>query len=127
MNYDPFPGRLIDENGNTVNLVALLGGSSPIPGMIRNPSQYDPIALRLVAEDGTVHNLVDLLAPVTQLPEANAQNLHRIYQYGGESSGQMVHGYFYECIENGGVYSWAPLDFGASPIAAFSGETLVIT
>lgn len=131
-NADPFPGRVIGENGEVVNLVGLLGGSSPVPGMARSPSQYDPVCIRLVAEDGTVHNLVDLLrsgggGAVEELPEAGADTLGKIYQYAGETTAGLTHGYFYECVENDSAYSWSPLDFGGTPVAAFSGETLVIT
>lgn len=129
---DPMSGWLIDGSGNVVNIVSLLNGSSPVSGVSRNPKNYNAECLQVVAEDGKVYNLADLLkngggGTVEELPEANADNLGRIVQYSGESTGQMVHGYFYECVETGGVYSWSPLNFGAAPVAAFSGETLVIT
>ena len=128
---EPMSGWLIDGAGNVVNIVSLLNGSSPVQGVTRNPKNYNVECLQVVAEDGGVYNLADLLknsgGAVDELPEANADNLGRIVQYSGETSGQLVHGYFYECVENAGVYSWSPLDFGGTPVAAFSGETLVIT
>lgn len=128
---EPVSGWLVDGEGNVVNIVSLLGGRSAVPGVTRNPKNYSAECLQVVAEDGQVYNLADLLknggGAVEELPEASAENEGRIMQYSGESSGQLVHGYFYECVENAGVYSWSPLDFGGTPIAAFSGETLVIT
>ena len=42
---------------------------------------------------------------VTELPLASATELGKIYQYIGED-GTYKHGYFYECIEDDGAYSW---------------------
>ena len=42
---------------------------------------------------------------VEELPLASATEEGKIYQYIGES-GTYKHGYFYECVEDDGVYSW---------------------
>jgi len=40
-----------------------------------------------------------------ELPLADATQLKKVYQYLGES-GTYKHGYFYECVEDDGAYSW---------------------
>lgn len=129
---DPVGGWLIDSGGNRVNIVDLLGGAGAIAGWEKDPRNFPAYPLAIVDADGQVHNLADLLknagsSVVDELPEASEENLHRIVQYGGESTGGLVHGYFYECVESDDTYIWEPLDFGGTPIAAWSGEILVIT
>ena len=46
---------------------------------------------------------------VSTLPTASADELGKIYQYIGTTSGSIVHNYFYECVSDGEVtptYSW---------------------
>lgn len=43
---------------------------------------------------------------VESLPVASASNVGEIHQYIGTTSGDYIHGYFYECVYNDGVYSW---------------------
>ncbi len=45
-------------------------------------------------------------AQYSVMPEANADNLGKIVQYVGETTGALTNGYFYKCTENAGVYSW---------------------
>jgi hypothetical protein len=42
---------------------------------------------------------------VEELPLASAEQFEKVYQYIGES-GTYKHGYFYECVEDDGAYSW---------------------
>jgi hypothetical protein len=42
---------------------------------------------------------------VEELPLASAEQFEKVYQYIGES-GTYKHGYFYECVEDDGTYSW---------------------
>lgn len=41
-----------------------------------------------------------------ELPVASEEELGNIYQYIGETTASFTNGYFYECIENNGSYSW---------------------
>lgn len=40
------------------------------------------------------------------LPVASEEEVGNIYQYIGETTASFTNGYFYECIENNGSYSW---------------------
>ena len=46
----------------------------------------------------------------TTMPTASAENVGRIVQFVGTTSGGYTHGYFYECKENSGSYSWQQTD-----------------
>ena len=46
---------------------------------------------------------------VTELPLAQASEIGKIYQYIG-ADGTYKHGYFYECVQNSGTYSWNQLE-----------------
>lgn len=127
---DPLSGWLMDAGGNRVNIADLLGGA-PIAGVTRDPKQYPAYPLCVVAADGSVVNLADLLKnsarAMAEFPEADAGNEGWIIQYAGETTSQLTHGYFYECVEVGGNYSWVPIDFGQVPVAQWSDDNLVIT
>lgn len=43
---------------------------------------------------------------VSTLPTATSSNVGQIYQYTGATTLTYTHGYFYECKENNGTYSW---------------------
>ena len=43
---------------------------------------------------------------VAEMPTAAAGYAGRLYQFIGTTGGGYTHGYFYECTEEGGVYSW---------------------
>lgn len=47
------------------------------------------------------------------LPEANATNEGRICQYIGQTSGNLVNGHFYKCVEESGSFYWVEL-FGSA-------------
>ena len=46
---------------------------------------------------------------VTELHLAQASEIGKIYQYSG-ADGTYKHGYFYECVQNSGTYSWNQLE-----------------
>lgn len=43
---------------------------------------------------------------VSTLPTASSSNVGTIYQYVGTTTSSYTNGYFYQCIENSGTYSW---------------------
>jgi hypothetical protein len=62
-NYAPASGRLIDEGGNVVNIVDLLGSAAmPVSASVYDINSYTPRSGRVIGEDGLLYNLVDLLA-----------------------------------------------------------------
>ncbi len=126
---DPVSGWLTDAGGGVVNVVDLLGGGRAVD--TANPANYPAYPLSIVSSDGSVVNLADLLKnsarAMAVFPEPGAGNLGWIIQYAGESTDQLTHGYFYECVKTDDLYQWIPIDFGEVPVAAWSGENLVIT
>ena len=40
------------------------------------------------------------------LPVASSTNVNEVVQYLGATSDGLTHGYFYECVEDSGIYSW---------------------
>jgi len=62
--------------------------------------------LSLLNNRGDVLSSVNIdLIKKEELPTANEDNLGVIYLYTGPDD-EYKHGYFYECVENSGVYSW---------------------
>lgn len=51
---------------------------------------------------------------VSSLPTATADLVGQIYQYTGTTTSTYTHGYFYECKNNGGTYSWENIPTGGS-------------
>lgn len=51
---------------------------------------------------------------VSSLPTATADLVGQIYQYTGTTTSTYTHGYFYECKNNGGTYSWVNISTGSS-------------
>lgn len=49
---------------------------------------------------------VGAIAKESTLPTPSSDYVNKIVQYVGATSGGFVHGYFYECVNNGGTYSW---------------------
>lgn len=49
---------------------------------------------------------VGATAKESTLPTPSSEYVNKIVQYVGATSGGLVHGYFYECVNNGGTYSW---------------------
>ena len=43
---------------------------------------------------------------VDTMPTASVDLVGTVYQFIGTTTGSYVHGWFYECVENSGVYSW---------------------
>ena len=128
---DPMGGFLIDSQGNKVNIVDLLGKDGLIDGWVHDPRTFEALGLCVVGSDGKTYNLADMLKnsgrAQSELPEPSEGNVGLIVQYSGETTDELRHGYFYECVENDGEYVWSPMDFGATPVAEWSGDTLVIT
>jgi hypothetical protein len=60
----PASGRIITEDGTTVNVVDLLsnGSVSPVSNEVYNIDAYSPRSGRVIGEDGRLYNIVDLLA-----------------------------------------------------------------
>jgi len=60
-NYAPASGRVIGEDGKSYNIVALLGGGTPVSDNVYNIDTFAPASGRVIGEDGKPYNLVDLL------------------------------------------------------------------
>jgi len=57
----PASGRILAEDGSTVNIVDLLGGAAPVADEVYDIEAYSPRSGRVIGEDGKLYNLVDLL------------------------------------------------------------------
>lgn len=72
--------------------------------------------LQALMPEGTQHLIQKIKAEkedvfrLSTMPTANAENVGRIVQFIGTTSGSYTHGYFYECKENSGSYSWQQTD-----------------
>ena len=63
---------------------------------------------------------------VSTLPTASADELGKIYQYIGTTSGSIVHNYFYECVSDGQdpvTYSWQNVNVQPTATPTASGTT----
>jgi len=59
----PASGRILDENGNVVNIVDLLNsGATPVSDDVYDIDAYSPRSGRIIGEDGKLYNIVDLLS-----------------------------------------------------------------
>lgn len=65
----PVSGSILNENGQIVNLVDLLGGGTPVSNEIHDVAQYAPRNGNVVRSDGTVINLVTLLGSGTPVDD----------------------------------------------------------
>jgi len=59
--YAPKSGRIIGEDGNTYNMVDLLGGGTPVSAKTVDINRYAPQSGRIIGEDGRIYSLVELL------------------------------------------------------------------
>lgn len=60
-----------------------------------------------ILSDETVEiRTTEYMKRATSLPIPSALNYGEIYHYVGADTNLYKHGYFYECTESGGVYSW---------------------
>lgn len=66
--------------------------------------------------DRTKQYVRDYGGKVSTLPTATSSNVGQIYQYTGATTLTYTHGYFYECKQNGGTYSWENVPVGAGDI-----------
>ena len=62
-------------------------------------------------------------AQTDTLPTPGASYLGQIYQYTGTTTQDYTHGYFYECVENSGVYSWEQTNVQPSDGAVATAQT----
>lgn len=53
---------------------------------------------------------------VTTIPTASAALVDTIYQYVGASTSDYTHGFYYECVNDGGVYKWVNIPVGNDPV-----------
>jgi len=60
----PASGRILAEDGSTVNIVDLLGAAAPVSDTVHDIEAYSPRSGRVIGEDGKLYNIVDLLAGV---------------------------------------------------------------
>ena len=65
-NYSAASGRIINEQGQMVNIVDLLGGGEAVSERVYTINQYAPASGRVIGEDGKIYNIVDLLRNVEQ-------------------------------------------------------------
>lgn len=57
-------GEIIGEDGETKNIVTLLGGGDPVSEEVHDIRRYPPRSGRVIGEDGKLYNLVDLLQEI---------------------------------------------------------------
>jgi len=57
--YSPFSGRILTEEGGTINIADLIGGSDT--GEKENINRFSPRTGRMIKEDGTIVNIADAL------------------------------------------------------------------
>lgn len=72
------------------------------------------------------NSVINGLRQVTELPTASSTEVGNIYQYIGETSGNLTHGYVYECQSSGdpATYSWIVLPtFEAGEVEGGVGRT----
>lgn len=50
------------------------------------------------------------------MPAASAQNVGKVYQYVGETTGSLTKGMFYEVVSNGGTYSYQVINIWLPPL-----------
>lgn len=74
--------------------------------VIANPSETATETLSKVNIDGTVYEVGGDTIQVETLPTAGASEVGNIYQYIGATTATLTNGYFYECVEDSGSYSW---------------------
>ena len=101
------------------NSIAYTGSSNIAGNISYNNSQSQ---LRSTTVQNAITELsnevINGIRQVTVMPTASLTEVGNIYQYIGETSGSLTHGYIYECRSDGGnpaVYSWVELPtFSAS-------------
>ena len=54
------------------------------------------------------------------IPTASASLVGTIYQYVGASTSSYTHGFYYECVNDGGTYKWVNIPVGNDPVAITS-------
>lgn len=62
--------------------------------------------LELTLSDGTPIDCGQVLPQYDTMPIPSASNVGQILQYIGTSTSSYTNGYFYECVNDGGVYKW---------------------
>lgn len=67
-----------------------------------NPS-IEPIDISKITVEGQTIQM-------DEMPLASAGVVGKVYQYIGDTSVDYKHGYFYECVEDNGSYSWIQTD-----------------
>ncbi|OYD06098.1 hypothetical protein [Paludifilum halophilum] len=63
-NYSPRSGRIQTDDGQTHNIVDLLGGGTPITSQAVDINSYAPQGDKIIGEDGNIYSLVSLLQGV---------------------------------------------------------------
>lgn len=126
---DPVSGWLKNESGEVVNLVDLLGGGTPVSDKVYPPS--GPNSGLVIGSDGKVYDLTKLVGgAVAELPEPTETFHGRIFQYAGETTADMTHGHFYECVGDEGGYEWVEISLAADGrglAATVVSETIAFT
>lgn len=130
-NYEPWGGLFLGADGNVYNLVDLLKGGVPMPGLERNINHYDPMGGLIVGSDNKVYDLTALLQKLSmqlnEMPEASEEWANKIVQFSGEGDATFTNGYFYICTLVEGEWTWSPSAVGGGFSASFTGNTLVIS
>ena len=65
----PISGNILNENGQIVNLVDLLGGGTPVSNTVHDLSQYAPRSGNIINNNGIIVNLVTLLGGGTPVDD----------------------------------------------------------
>ena len=130
-NYEPWGGLFLGADGNVYNLVDLLKGGVPVPGLERNIKNYEPMGGLIVGSDNQVYDLTALIKRLSQqlgeMPEASEEWEGQIVQFTGVDDATYTNGYFYMCKETGGVWEWQSVPVGGGFSATFDDDSLVIS
>ena len=74
----PSTGRILDADGNVVNLVDAFGaGAKPVSDQVYNPDEYRPASGSVIGEDGRVYSILDLIgATAARFAEASIPQVY---------------------------------------------------
>ena len=130
-NYEPWAGLFLGTDGNIYNLVDLLGGGVPVPGIERNIKNYEPMGGLVIGNDDKTYDLTALFQKLSmhldEMPEASEERQDQMVQFVGESDSTYTNGYFYVCKQVEGVWQWRSVPVGGGFSAAFEDDSLVIS
>ena len=79
--------------------------------------------LELTLSNGNTIDCGQVVPQYDTMPTASSTNVGGIYQYIGATNVNYTNGYFYKCINDGGVYKWVQHDVQPTPVTSVNGKT----